>query len=71
VRADREPGLSAEPADDAVDRGAGQTMAFAGPVEIGVTTRSIKNRTLSRKPNKFSDFYKRTFVKGFRLNEKS
>jgi hypothetical protein len=34
LRADREPGLGAEPADDVVDRGAGQTLPFAGPVEI-------------------------------------
>ena len=35
VRADCEPGLGAEPADDMVDRGTGQTMTLAGPVEIG------------------------------------
>src|SRR3954447_3309405 len=34
VRADRETGLGAEPANDVVDRGAGQTMPFTGPVEI-------------------------------------
>src|SRR4051812_37006213 len=34
VRADRETGLGAEPADDVVDRRAGQTLPFAGPVEI-------------------------------------
>src|SRR4051794_32057699 len=34
LRADGETGLGAEPADDVVDRGAGQTMALAGPVEI-------------------------------------
>ena len=34
VRADREPGLGAEPADDVVDRRAGQAVPFAGPVEI-------------------------------------
>src|SRR3954471_17833091 len=34
LRADRETGLGAEPADDVVDCGAGQTMALAGPVEI-------------------------------------
>jgi hypothetical protein len=34
VWADREPGLSAEPADNVVDRRAGQTVPFAGPVEI-------------------------------------
>ena len=34
LRPDRETGLGAEPADDVVDRGAGQTMPFAGPVEI-------------------------------------
>src|SRR6478735_10049098 len=34
VRADREPGFGPEPADDVVDRGAGQAVAFAGPVEI-------------------------------------
>src|SRR3954452_227090 len=34
LRPDRVTGLIAEPADDVVDRGAGQTMALAGPVEI-------------------------------------
>src|SRR5689334_12016255 len=34
LRPDRKTGFSAEPADDVVDRGAGQTMALAGPVEI-------------------------------------
>ena len=34
LRADREAGLGAEPADDVVDCGAGQTLPFAGPVEI-------------------------------------
>ena len=34
VRADRKPGFGAEPADDVVDRRAGQTVTFAGPVEI-------------------------------------
>src|SRR3954468_4110022 len=34
LRADRETTFGAEPADDVVDRGASQTMAFAGPVEI-------------------------------------
>ena len=34
LRPDRETGLGAEPANDVVDRGAGQTMALAGPVEI-------------------------------------
>jgi hypothetical protein len=34
VRADRKTGLGAEPADDVVDRRAGQTLPFAGPVEI-------------------------------------
>src|SRR3954447_20310662 len=34
VRADREPALGAEPADDVVDRRASQTVAFAGPIEI-------------------------------------
>jgi hypothetical protein len=34
LRADYEAGLGAEPADDVVDRGAGQAMALAGPVEI-------------------------------------
>ena len=34
LRSDRETGLSPEPADDVVDRGAGQAMPFAGPIEI-------------------------------------
>src|SRR3954471_12966498 len=34
LRPDREAGFAAEPANDVVDRGAGQTMALAGPVEI-------------------------------------
>ncbi len=34
LRADRKPGFGAEPADDVVDRRAGQTLPFAGPVEI-------------------------------------
>src|SRR3954447_11889434 len=34
LRSDRETSLGAEPTDDVVDRGAGQTMALAGPVEI-------------------------------------
>ena len=34
LRANRETSLGAEPADDVVDRGAGQTLPFAGPVEI-------------------------------------
>ena len=31
VRADREPGFGAEPADDVVDRDAGQTLPFGRP----------------------------------------
>src|SRR3954469_12284094 len=34
LRSEREAGFGAEPADDVVDRGAGQTMALAGPIEI-------------------------------------
>src|SRR5690348_306739 len=34
LRPDREAGLGAEPADNMVDRGAGQAVTFAGPVEI-------------------------------------
>src|SRR4051794_41047912 len=34
LRADRVTGFGAEPADDVVDRGAGQATPFAGPVEI-------------------------------------
>ena len=38
---------------------------------VGVTTRSVQNRTLSRKPNKFSAFHKRSFMNRFRLSGKS
>src|SRR3954468_25112513 len=34
LRTDRKPGLGSEPAHDVVDRRTGQTLPFAGPVEI-------------------------------------
>src|SRR3954447_63991 len=39
-------------------------------LDIGVTTRSVQNRTLSRKPSKFSDFYKHSFVKWILVKRK-
>ena len=45
--------------------------AAASVCQIGVTTRSVQNRTLSRKPSKFSEFHKRSFLNRFRLSGKS
>src|SRR3954468_18661666 len=42
--------------------------SLASLFEYGVTTRSVQNRTLSRKPSKFRGVHKRSFVNGFRLN---
>jgi hypothetical protein len=45
--------------------------ADMGLPELGVTTRSVKNRTLSRIPFEIRGFQKRSFMNGFRLNGKS
>ena len=45
-----------------------RATAATNALDHGVTTRSVKNRTLRRKPSKFSDFHKRSFMNRFRLS---
>jgi hypothetical protein len=48
----------------------GHTAELPLSALLGVTTRSVQNRTLSRKPRKFSGFHKRSFVKWISVERK-
>src|SRR3954447_3929668 len=62
LRPDRVTGLGAEPADDVVDRGAGQTMTLAGPVEIDEQRTGLRAARLKpsgkRSPGRLGQGYR-------------
>ena len=47
-----------------------QVSPLAADPNVGVTTRSVQNRTLSRKPSKVSVIHKRLFVKWISVERK-